>query len=355
MSSPCDEYDPISEHFTMTRERLCDILERIKETAVAVIGDFCLDAYWQLDTGTPELSLETDKLTQAVTTQHYSLGGAGNVAQNLVDLGIGAVYACGVYGDDLFGREMIRLLEQRGVNVKGVICQCMEWETPVFAKPYLKNAEQNRVDFGRFNRITADSEQSLLRSLTSLLRRVDGVIVNQQLEQGIHSKNIIHSLNALAADHSSKVFVLDSRAKGDAFQHMIWKLNASEAARVLANQKTHGEPLSPTVLKDAARLIAARTGKPVFITLGARGILVSDGTSFCELPGISIDGEIDTVGAGDTSVSAIAAALAAGATPEEAAALANLAAAVTVRKLRQTGTATPHEILDIALPTKTIA
>ena len=83
----------------------------------------------------------------------------------------------------------------------------------------------------------------------------------------------------------------------------------------------------------------------MFISRGARGALVCHGGRMEEIPGIPIDGETDPVGAGDTSVAALAAALAAGASPLEAGELANLASAVTVQKLMCTGTASPDEIL----------
>jgi sugar/nucleoside kinase (ribokinase family) len=60
---------------------------------------------------------------------------------------------------------------------------------------------------------------------------------------------------------------------------------------------------------------------------------------------VRLTGPTDTVGAGDAAVAAIAATLAAGGSLREAGAVGNLAAAVTVRKMRETGTATPEEIM----------
>ena len=60
------------------------ILDNIRNTRIGVIGDFCLDAYWETDNSRSELSVETGLPTRAVKTQRYSLGGAGNVASNLL-------------------------------------------------------------------------------------------------------------------------------------------------------------------------------------------------------------------------------------------------------------------------------
>jgi len=76
-------------------------------------------------------------------------------------------------------------------------------------------------------------------------------------------------------------------------------------------------------------------------------MLAYDGTEFTSVPAISFAGPTDPVGAGDTAVSAAAAALGARSTVLEAAALAAVAASITVRKLGQTGTASQEEILSL--------
>ena len=93
-----------------------------------------------------------------------------------------------------------------------------------------------------------------------------------------------------------------------------------------------------------AQSLAERAGRPVCITLGGEGVLVwADGPTI--VPAAPVRPPLDPVGAGDTFVAALATGLACGASPVEAAALANLAAAVIVEKVGETGTATPDEIL----------
>ena len=85
---------------------------------------------------------------------------------------------------------------------------------------------------------------------------------------------------------------------------------------------------------------------PVFVTLGAEGMLVISEAGATHVPGIAVPGPIDVVGAGDSAMAAITAALCAGATLEEAALLGNLAAAVTIQQLGTTGTASPEQIVE---------
>lgn len=107
----------------MTEKRLIEILESIKLVKIGVFGDFCLDSYWLLDDGPIEYSIETNKRTFSVKKQKYSLGGAGNVVWNLADLGVKRVYAVGVIGDDLFGREMLRKMEELKIDTSSIIIQ----------------------------------------------------------------------------------------------------------------------------------------------------------------------------------------------------------------------------------------
>ena len=98
----------------MTSERLEELLERIRPARIGVIGDFCVDAYWMMDPLLSESSVETGLPTRAVRLQRYSPGGAGNVANNLVSMGVAHGRAFGAAGRDLFGREMLRILGESG-------------------------------------------------------------------------------------------------------------------------------------------------------------------------------------------------------------------------------------------------
>lgn len=105
---------------------------------------------------------------------------------------------------------------------------------------------------------------------------------------------------------------------------------------------TETTPISQTAIHGMA--MAARNGRPVFITLGADGILACTPSEFAHEPAVPVSGPIDIVGAGDSASAGIVCALIAGATNAEAAVLGNLCAGVTIRKLGTTGTASPEEV-----------
>ena len=328
--------------------RLKEILTEISSVRIGVVGDFCIDAYWLLDETNIELSVETNKPTHAVAKQRYHLGAAGNLVSNLSALGVDSIASFGVIGDDLFGREMLKLMENINVDVSGMIIQGENWNTSVYAKPYIDLEEQERIDFGRFNVISNSTADKLISSIKKALPELDGLIINQQLKQGIHSEYFIGRLQELINLNADKVILLDARDISDKYSGIICKLNAIEAARICNQDKEINQAISVDEIIGYAKQIYDRTGRDVIITRSDRGILAFDGTRVSSVPGILVSGQIDPVGAGDTTAATITSALAANASLDEAIEIGNYAAAVVVQKLRQTGTASVDEIVNLA-------
>jgi rfaE bifunctional protein kinase chain/domain len=324
------------------------ITNQFSNLQIGVLGDFCLDAYWLLDQTYVECSVETGKPTNAVCKQSYSLGGAGNVVNNIIALGVGKVHAFGLIGDDVFGREMLELMHRNHVDTTGIMIQQENWDTPVYAKPYVDLEEKERIDFGRFNQISDASVDRILTKLEQVLPNLDGLIINQQLSRSIHCDSLIAGLQRIIDKYPNKIILLDARDVSERYHGAICKLNAGEAARVCGQDRQVNQAITPDELNTYAKEIYSRTNRPVVITRSDRGILAYDGQSFCEVPGILIAGPIDSVGCGDTTASAITAALSANVNLADSIEIANYAAAVVVQKLRQTGTATPQEIQAIA-------
>jgi rfaE bifunctional protein kinase chain/domain len=320
------------------------LLERIRSVRIGVIGDFCLDAYLCLDPAASEISIETGLPTLAVREQRYSLGGAGNVAANLRALDAGSVRVFGVAGDDPFGWQMLRLLEKEKVDVRGLLLQGEAWQTPTYTKPYEGERESRRIDYGNFNTLAPETTEALLANLEQAVAELDLLVVNQQLLHGIHTPALRSGLVELFGRHLGLPVVVDSRGYSEEFHGAMRKLNEREAARLV------GYPQGGDGLERARALaeeLYRRWNRPLFLSRGEFGCLVHDDSGCREVPGLALLGPVDPVGAGDTLLAGIAAALAAGEDPLGAAELGNLAAAVTVQKLRTTGTATPAEILAI--------
>ena len=328
--------------------RLAQILDRIRSISVGVVGDFCLDAYWQLDDGEAGLSLETGKPTVTVERQRYSPGGAGNVVSNIASLGVRRFSAFGVLGNDLFGDELLRQLNTPRVDTGGLVHQEAGWQTSVYAKPYKGTEEQSRIDFGRSNSISPEAEQKLISALAEGISGLDALVINQQIPRSIFTARLVTTLNSLALQHPEKIFVLDSRHRIADFRSMICKLNAMEVAALSGKRVKRNEDVAIGELREYAGALFRQTQKPVFTTRSQLGLFFYDGNDSIEIPSAKTEDPIDPVGAGDTVVAAIASSLGAGTSLLESGVFAMVAASVTVRKLRQTGTATPLEMLNFA-------
>ena len=316
------------------------LLDRVPAARVAVFGDLCLDAYWFLDDQPGERSIETGLEVQKVARQGYAPGGAGNVAANLAALGVGRVEVVGVVGPDLFGGELRRQLAARGLATGAVLDGPPGWQTLVYAKPHRGGLELPRLDFGANRPLGGEVLASLLHALERAADRCRVLIINQQVRHSWGGE-VADRLNEFITRHPGHWIIADSRDYLPQLAGAALKLNLREAARLL------GEPPDAAGPEDAGRLareLEARRGRPVFITRGEHGLVLAVRGELYDIPGVELPGVVDPVGAGDAALAALAAAFAVDADPLEAGAFANLAAAITTRKVRMTGTASPAEL-----------
>ena len=330
----------------MKPEEIREITEKIKRARVAVYGDFCLDAYWMLDPRGSEVSVETGLCCQAVGRHSYSLGGTSNTVANLAALQPAQLKVIGVIGPDIFGRELTRQFQELGVDTAELFVQPENFDTTVFGKPYLEGVEQPRMDFGFFNVRSEESAARILRGIEEALQAMDVLIFQQQVP-GSLSASFIAEVNQLLDRYADKIVLLDSRHYGAHFYNIYRKTNDLEVAQLNGASAKLGDVINLADVKRYAQALNRRSGKPVFVTRGPRGMLVADAEGVQEIPGIQLLKKLDPVGAGDTSLSALALCLAVGVKPAPAAQFANFAASVTVQKLFQTGTATAAEIIEI--------
>ena len=331
----------------MKKQQLQKILEDITTVKIAVVGDFCLDVYWFIDESMSEMSVETGLSTRPVRQQRYSLGGAGNVANNLAAMGINDVCVFGVIGTDPFGAEMLRIMKATGIQTGNLLIQEELWHTHTYAKPYADDKEMNRIDFGNYNQLSEKTADLLINNLINEIPGVDIILINQQVPSGIHTEYFRKQLLEVIRKFPGKLFIADSRQFVDYFTGTIRKMNDHEAVRLCGLDKKPDEIVLHQEVVDASKTLYERFRKPLFITRGDKGSLTVDSSGIFEVPGLLILSRVDTVGAGDSYLAGAAAALAAGYGMDIAAAIGTFVAGVTVQKLFQTGTATPEEILSL--------
>ena len=227
-----------------------------------------------------------------------------------------------------------------GGQVEGMSIQDKDFATYTYIKRYLNGFEEARIDFGMNNFRKAPNEEQVLATLAHLAESHQVLIINQQVPGSMDNERFREQLNDLIGHTDARILV-DSRHYSHSFQQVHFKINSFELAQLFGKHLRH---LSEGDLEALAFRLFEKTQQPVFLTHGPKGIWVINNQGLRRIPGIELEGKIDPVGAGDTVVGTLALCLAAGASEYQAAYLANIAAAITVKKLFQTGTASQSEI-----------
>jgi rfaE bifunctional protein kinase chain/domain len=317
-------------------------LDRFPGLTVLVAGDFFLDKYLDIDPRLSEPSLETGLEAYQVVGVRCSPGAAGTVTNNLRALDVN-VMAAGVAGDDGEGDDLCRALALTGVDISGLITAPGRF-TPTYLKPMLHAAEGparelNRLDTQNRSPLAPDIEAQLIAGIQDRLPRAQAMVIADQVSErncGVITDGVREALSRMAREHPAVFFAADSRQRIGEFQDVIVKPNAREASRAtgLAEVSAAGQALR--------RL----TGRPVVVTNGEQGAFVFDAEGEEHIPAIPVTGPIDVVGAGDSAMAGLIAALCAGAALREAVLVGNLVASLTIQQLGRTGTATRAQVLE---------
>jgi D-beta-D-heptose 7-phosphate kinase/D-beta-D-heptose 1-phosphate adenosyltransferase len=314
----------------LTREAaLQSVLRAFPGKKVLVVGDVMVDEYiWgQVRRISPEAPVPVVE----VQRRSYAPGGAANTAANIVALS-GKVSLLGVVGRDHSADRLLDALRLRGVDTDGLIA---DDERPTTAKTRVIGHSQQvvRIDHEDVSTLPLAVENALLAAAEAALQTADACVLSDYAK-GIVSPRFAEQFIRLVRT-AGKPVVVDP--KGTNFTKYrgatVVKPNLAEAGQVL-NQTIAG---MEQILAAGARLVEILGGSAVLLTRGAQGLSLF--TPDAEPVHVSAEARdvYDVTGAGDTAVGTLALALAAQATLEQAARLANRAASIVVGKL---GTAT---------------
>lgn len=339
----------------MTPERFNAITGQYRRLSIAIAGDFCLDRYLEIDPARQEISLETNLPVYNVTNVRAQPGGAGTILNNLVALGMRAIFPVGFAGEDGEGYELRRALAQKqGIRLDHFV-ETSERHTFTYCKPLVLEPgksprELNRLDQKNWTVTPSALAERLGKSLTALAKEVDAFILLSQVDQpetGVLTKQVLQSVGGVAGANPKQVMVADSRHSLRGFPPVIFKMNAAELRALTGMSDASGLK----EIRAAAAELARRNGRPVFVTLAERGIVgaLPDGQTE-HIPSLPLRGEIDIVGAGDSVTANLTAALAAGAGLREAIELANAAASIVIHQLGTTGTASVEQLRELICP-----
>lgn len=335
--------------------RLKRLLPRLRGKRIGVLGDMMLDRYlW----GTASrLSPEAAVPVVDFVEQNECLGGAGNVAANIAALGA-RVEAFGVLGSDEAGRAVHQCLGEAKIGGKGVLAEAKRITT-VKTRIIARHQQVVRVDRERREPLRPETQEKLLRAVIAALKQLDALVLSDY-DKGLITDDFADRV--LSAAHQLKVpaFVKPKTSRLYAYRGArAIVCNAKEAGfyvtRSLGDEKS---------FEEAGRALLAHFGcGAVVITRGEKGMSIFEESSagHVHIPATSFEvtyarvGQagiergatgrqvFDVTGAGDTVLSVLALAAAAGASIVDAAILANIAAGVVVGKLG-TASVSPKEL-----------
>lgn len=333
----------------MNRPRFESITGQYANLRLAVLGDFCLDRYLEIDPSRNEVSLETGLTVYNVTATRAQPGGAGTILNNLSALGIQEIFAVGLAGEDGEGFELRRALEKtRGVKLD-YFFQGPAWRTFTYTKPLLMEPgkpprELNRLDMKNWVAPPAGMVEQIRRAIAMLANRVDAIVLLDQVDvpgTGLVTREILAEVEKIAAEAPGVKIFADSRHGLAGFPPVTFKMNIAELAQ-LSGVEAIAEIEE---VKQRSLKLARRNARHVFVTLGERGMVGAEpGGRAVHVPALSVAGPIDIVGAGDAVTANLAAAMVAGSSFLEAMELARAAAWVVIHKLGTTGTASLAEL-----------
>lgn len=336
----------------MTPDRFQEITSKYPRLRVAVLGDFCLDRYLEIDPSRGEISIETGLPVHNVVNVRAQPGAAGTILNNLVALGVGTLYPLGFAGEDGEGFELARALAAKpGVRMDHFLSTPLR-RTFTYCKPLILESgksprELNRLDSKNWSATPAEVDAHFAAALTSLAGQIDALIVMDQVdipETGVVTTPLLESLRRLIAARPQLLIVADSRRSLRGYPPVCLKMNRAELGRL--TETGAGSTVAET--GRTAATLAKSTGRPVFVSLSEEGLLgAGPSGEISHVPAHPTRGEIDIVGAGDAVMANLTVALAAGASLVESLQLANAAASIVIHQLGTTGTASVGQIRDL--------
>jgi rfaE bifunctional protein kinase chain/domain len=323
--------------------RLLALIERFPRCRVAVVGDLIADEfiYGRLD----RVSREAPVLILRYDATEIVPGGAGNAANNVAALG-GRAIAIGLAGRDEAGRRMLAALRRRAGVVQ--VVRPAGYRTPTKTRILaggIHSAKQQvvRIDRGAGQTIDRRLRAEVERRLLAIVARCDALLVSDYGGGLVTPALVARAARRLRARGRSKPLLIDSRYDLLRYRGLMTACtpNQPEVEHLLGVRIN--DDLA-TLERAGRRLLARSRAQAVLVTRGSRGMALFEPRRPTRHVAIYGSDEIaDVTGAGDTVIATLTLALAAGASPYEAARLANCAGGLVVMK-RGTATVSPGEL-----------
>jgi rfaE bifunctional protein kinase chain/domain len=300
------------------------LLDRIAGRSILVVGDLMLDHF--VHGRVTRISPEAPVPVVQFDREDFRLGGAANVASNIVALG-GRAHAVGVIGADTEAMRLIEELRRLPVDTSGIVSDSTRCTTRKLRVVTTRNQQVARIDYESDSEISGTTESEVVAHVVEQARAADAVLISDYLK-GVVTRGVARACVAEATRRGVPVLVDPKVPHIDYYEGATVITPNHHEAELVANLRIRNA--------DEARAAAERVRvrsrcKSVLITRGEHGMWLLAPEGETDLPAEAREVS-DVTGAGDTVIAALALGLAAGASLADAAHLANRAAGIAVGK-----------------------
>lgn len=296
-----------------------------KRPKVLVVGDLILDEYiWG---SVNRISPEAPVPILESRSENLALGGAANVANNLVALGCD-VFLAGALGQDEKGDRLLELIQNRSISSEGIF-RFVHRPTTSKMRVIAHNQQILRIDKEDDRPITEETENKFIKFINDTIPKMDGVICSDY-NKGLLTEKILTAIMRSAND-SGKAVIIDPKGSDFAKYKGATVITPNEkemalAAPIKINSKEDLE-------RSAEYLFALTRTEAILVTRGKDGMILYNKKEKPHEITAEAKEVFDVTGAGDTVISVFGMSVFSGFTFEEAAWLANSAASFVVGKL----------------------
>jgi rfaE bifunctional protein kinase chain/domain len=327
----------------MDLTRLEQILDRASSRRITVIGDLMLDEFVWGKVG--RISPEAPVPVVEVTGESFYPGGAANVARNLREF-VNRVAIIGLLGTDRSGQQLRELLSEQKIDTSNAVEEATFY-TIVKTRIIARHQQVVRVDRERFVGPSEPQIEEVVAAVRKNIPETDAIIF-EDYGKGFLSTELVSQI-ADAARLAGKIVAADPNPRNLVEWRglTVIKPNRTEAffAAGIPSRDPDTDPYQDMELKRAGETLLKKwEAENVLITLGEHGMMLFQEKETPHYIPAKAQEVFDVSGAGDTAIALFTLGLACGATPTEAAEIANHASAVVVSKLG-TATVTRDELI----------
>ncbi len=323
----------------MLLNKVRSLQTNIKPPKIMIIGDLMIDQYVWGDAN--RLSPEAPVPIVNVNKESSTLGGAGNVVQNLLSFGAEVIIA-GLIGEDVAGKELLKVLLDEKADACGVVVDAKR-PTTIKTRIIVGSHQIVRIDREVNEPISRESEDDLFNKIQPHFKEVDLVLFSDY-NKGVLSHSLCSRIISYCKSIDKKVIVdpkgLDFAKYKDAF---IIKPNKKELAQAVKMEKISSKE---DLQKAASAMFELTNSAYLIVTLSEEGMAILTKNSFKILE-VKATEVFDVTGAGDTVLATMSYFIALGFTVEEACELANHAAAIVIRRVGSASTSVKEIIEDM--------